>query len=266
MTSKDISCGGEHKGSKFAHITKVHPCYNEKLHDKVGRVHVPIAPKCNIGCNFCIRSINTEEDRPGVAGSIMDADAAVEHVLNVTKDSAITVVGVAGPGDSLANEATFEFFEKINKAKPDLIKCMSTNGLLLPKYADKIAELGEGKEAAEILCKNQLEGIKRITDLGVVVKVNIVLIPGLNDEHIPEIAKTVKECGADLVNVLPLIPLNKMADYPRPGCMEIEKARSEVEEYLPVFRACTQCRADAYGIPGKKHEDHHIGNAPQSHF
>ena len=289
MTKKDLTCGGSHKGAKFAHITKVHPCYNEKLHDKVGRVHVPIAPKCNIGCNFCIRSINTEEDRPGVAGSIMDADAAVEHVLNVTKDSAITVVGVAGPGDSLANEATFEFFEKINEVKPDLIKCMSTNGLLLPKYAERIAELGvntvtvtvnavdpeilkeingfivyEGKaykglEAAEILSRNQLEGIKKITDLGVVVKVNIVLIPGLNDEHIVEIAKTVKECGADLVNVLPLIPLNKMADYPRPGCGEIEKARSDVEEYLPVFRACTQCRADAYGIPGKKHEDHHLG-------
>ena len=296
MTKKDLTCGGNHKGAKFAHITKVHPCYNEKLHDKVGRVHVPIAPKCNIGCNFCIRSINTDEDRPGVAGSIMDADAAVEHVLNVTKDSAITVVGVAGPGDSLANEATFEFFEKINEVKPDLIKCMSTNGLLLPKYAERLAELGvntvtvtvnavdpeilkeingfivyEGKaykglEAAEILSRNQLEGIRKVSELGIVVKVNIVLIPGLNDDHIVEIAKTVKECGADLVNVLPLIPLNKMADYPRPGCGEIEKARSEVEEYLPVFRACTQCRADAYGIPGKKHEDHHIGNAPQSHY
>ena len=111
-----------------------------------------------------------------------------------------------------------------------------------------------------------MEGIRKVSELGIVVKVNIVLIPGLNDDHIVEIAKTVKECGADLVNVLPLIPLNKMADYPRPGCMEIEKARSEVEEYLPVFRACTQCRADAYGIPGKKHKDHHLGNAPQSHY
>ena len=44
MTKKDLTCGGSHKGAKFAHITKVHPCYNEKLHDKVGRVHVPIAP------------------------------------------------------------------------------------------------------------------------------------------------------------------------------------------------------------------------------
>ena len=119
---------------KFAHITKVHPCYNEKLHDKVGRVHVPIAPKCNIGCNFCIRSINGDENRPGVAGEILSADEAVAHVENVTsEDLPISVVGVAGPGDSLANDATFEFFEKITEEKPEMIKCMSTNGLLLPK-------------------------------------------------------------------------------------------------------------------------------------
>ena len=128
---------------KFAHITKVHPCYNEKLHDKVGRVHVPIAPKCNIGCNFCIRSINGDENRPGVAGEILSADEAVAHVENVTsEDLPISVVGVAGPGDSLANDATFEFFEKITEEKPEMIKCMSTNGLLLPKYAERIAELG----------------------------------------------------------------------------------------------------------------------------
>ena len=40
----------------------------------------------------------------------------------------------------------------------------------------------------------------------------------------------------------------------------------EVEEIIPVFRACTQCRADAYGIPGKKSEDHHLGMTPQSHY
>ena len=243
LHDKDAGWSEEKKhdmSPKFAHITKVHPCYNEKLHDKVGRVHVPIAPKCNIGCNFCIRSINGDENRPGVAGEILSADEAVAHVEKVTsEDVPISVVGVAGPGDSLANDATFEFFEKINEEKPEMIKCMSTNGLLLPKYAEKIAELGidtltvtvnavdpeigkdiygfviyegevyKGREGAEILLHNQLEGIKKVTDLGVVVKVNTVLIPGVNDEHIEEIAQTVKECGASLMNVLPLIPLNK---------------------------------------------------------
>ena len=158
----------EHKGSRFAHITRAHPCFNEKMHDKVGRAHVPVVTSC-----------------------IMNPDDAITHINDVTADGPIAVVGVAGPGDSLANEETFEFFEKLAKEQPDLIKCMSTNGLLLPKYADRLAELGvnsvtvtinaidpeiaekiysfikyegkvyKGREAVEILIKNQLEGVKK---------------------------------------------------------------------------------------------------------
>lgn len=286
----------EHNGSKFAHLTKAHPCFNEKMHDKVGRAHVPIAPKCNIFCNFCTRDLNNEEIRPGVASCVMNPDDAIAHIEDVTADGPISVVGVAGPGDSLANEETFQFFERLAETQPDLIKCMSTNGLLLPKYADKLAELGvnsvtvtinavdpeiakdiysfikydgkviKGIEAVEILIKNQLEGVQKAAENGIVVKVNSVLIPGINDEHIVEIAKEVKNRGASLMNVLPLIPLGKMKDLSRPDCAMMEKVRDEVEEIIPVFRACTQCRADAFGIPGKKGHDHHLGMAPQSHY
>jgi len=286
----------EHKGSRFAHITKAHPCFNEKMHDKVGRAHVPVAPKCNIFCNFCTRDINNEEDRPGVTSCIMKPDDAIAHIDDVTADGPISVVGVAGPGDSLANEETFEFFEKMAEKHPDLIKCMSTNGLLLPKYADRLAELGVNSvtvtintidpdiavdiysfikyevkiykdyDAVKILIKNQLDGVEKAAANGMVVKVNSVLIPGLNDEHIVGIAKEVKKRGASLMNILPLIPLGKMKHYSRPDCSMMESVREQVEEIIPVFRACTQCRADAYGIPGKKSEDHHLGMTPQSHY
>ncbi len=286
-----------HKCERFAHITRAHPCFNEKMHDKVGRAHVPIAPKCNIGCNFCTRDLHNEEEvRPGVAGCVLSPDVAIAHVEDVTKEGPISVVGVAGPGDSLANEETFEFFEKLVEKNSDLIKCMSTNGLLLPKYAQKLADLGvntitvtvnaidpeiaekiysfiqyegkviKGREAVEILIKNQFEGIEKASEAGLIIKVNSVLIPTINDEHIVEIAKEVKARGASLMNVLPLIPLAKMKDLQRPDCQMMEKVRDEVEEILPVFRACTQCRADAYGIPGKKHEDKHLGMTPQSHY
>ncbi len=280
--------------SKFAHITRVHPCFNEKMHDKVGRIHVPIAPKCNIQCNFCTRDINKCEVRPGVASRVMSVDDAVAHVKKVTSEMPISVVGVAGPGDALFNDETFEFFKRAGEEFPELIKCMSTNGLLLPDKADLIAELGinsvtvtvnaidpeigkeiyegvfynggmhKGKEGFEILSKNQLEGIEKVAKKGVVVKVNSVLIPGLNEEHIIDIAKEVKKRGASLMNVIPLIPLNKFKDYERPGCAMIEKVRNEVEEIIPVFRACTQCRADAYGVPGKK--DKHLDMTPASHY
>jgi nitrogen fixation protein NifB len=280
--------------SKFAHITKVHPCFSEKMHDKVGRIHVPIAPKCNIQCNFCTRELNKCEMRPGVASRVMTVDDAIEHVEKVVKEMPISVVGVAGPGDALANEETFEFFKRMDEKFPELIKCMSTNGLLLADKADELAKLKintitvtvnaidpeigskiysrvvyegkiyEGEEGFKILSKNQLEGIEKIAKKGIIVKVNSVLIPGLNDKHIVDIAREVKKRGASLMNIIPLIPLYKFKNTPRPGCAELSAVRDAVEEILPVFRACTQCRADAYGVPGK--EDKHLDMTPVSHY
>ena len=280
--------------SKFAHITKLHPCFNEKIHDKVGRIHIPIAPKCNIQCNFCSRDINKCEDRPGVTSRIMDVNSAIEHVRKVTTEMPISVVGIAGPGDALFNEETFEFFKRVDDEFPELIKCMSTNGLLLPDKADLLADLHintvtvtvnaitpeigsqiyngafyngkmyQGVTGFELLSKQQLSGIEKITDKGIVVKVNSVLIPGLNDQNITDIAKEVKNRGASLTNIIPLIPLNKFKNYRKPDCLEISAVRDSVEKVIPVFKACTQCRADAYGVPGK--EDNHLDITPVSHF
>jgi nitrogen fixation protein NifB len=40
----------------------------------------------------------------------------------------------------------------------------------------------------------------------------LFLLPGVNDEHIMDIAKRVKEQGASLMNVIPLIPMHKFKD------------------------------------------------------
>ena len=286
----------ENKMKHFAHVTQAHPCFNEKIHDKVGRIHIPIAPKCNIQCGFCTRKINDTEDRPGVSSCIMTIDEAIEHIRDTIEKMPINVVGVAGPGDSLENEDTLKLFKRVKKEFPHLILCMSTNGLLVPEYADEISKSGvktvtitinavdedigpkiydnihyhdktyHGKEGFKILLENQLKGIEMLSDRGVIVKVNSVLIPGINDKHIVEIAKVVKQKGASIMNVLPLIPLNKFKDIKKPGCGELSTVRQQVEEYLPVFRACTQCRADAYGIPGKKSEDNNLDLVPSSHY
>ena len=84
-----------------------------------------------------------------------------------------------------------------------------------------------------------------------VVKINTVLIPGINDRHIGEIARVTLEAGASMMNIIPLIPQNEMSDLRAPDCIELNEARESAEEYLPVFRHCRQCRADACGIPGK---------------
>ncbi len=52
------------------------------------------------------------------------------------------VVGIAGPGDPLANPKTFETFELVKKEFPEMHLCLSTNGLLLTEHLDRLVNLG----------------------------------------------------------------------------------------------------------------------------
>jgi nitrogen fixation protein NifB len=193
----------------------------------------------------------------------------------------IRVVGIAGPGDPLANDETFETFRMVAGEFPHLIKCTSTNGLLLPETIERLDSLGlqsltvtlntldsaigariykhiryrgrryTGEEAARLLIANQLEGIRMAAGFGMTVKVNTVLIPGLNRDQIPLIARKVKDLGAAVMNVMPLIPQADFSNVEPPSPEELAAVQAANERIIDQFRHCRQCRADAVGLVGQ---------------
>ncbi|MDR0858251.1 MAG: radical SAM protein [Oscillospiraceae bacterium] len=273
--------GAKQSAPRKRDLAKDHPCFAEGKPGTKGRVHLPVSQACNIQCRFCIRSRNLDENRPGVAAGILaveDVPATIAKALELCPE--ITVVGVAGPGDSLAGPHALEAFRVLDASHPELIKCLSTNGLALPEnvqalydsgvgaltvtvnavdpvIADKIVshiiykgELLRGPEAMRILIANQLAGIRAASELGIAVKINTVLIPGVNDAHIEDIAKAVSEAGASKHNIIALIPQHEFADTPEPTCEQLDLARIQAGKYLTPFRHCQHCRADAAGVPG----------------
>jgi nitrogen fixation protein NifB len=268
-------------GAKFAHLTAAHPCFGEKAHFKVARIHLPVAPACNIQCNYCIRRISKCEQRPGVAACISSPEEAIKRLEAELKTNPnLKVVGIAGPGDSLANPATFVTLRTLRERHPDLIACLSTNGLLAEEKADELKKLGvktvtitinavspevgekiydyviyrgkryRGLEAAKLLIEKQLRGVEALAEREIVVKVNTVLIPNVNMDEVTRVAEEVAKRGASLMNIIPLIPIHKFSETRGPTCAELEGARAAAEKYIPQFRLCRQCRADACGIPG----------------
>jgi nitrogen fixation protein NifB len=122
-----------------------HPCYSEEAHHYFARMHVAVAPACNIQCNYCNRKYDcSNESRPGVVSELLTPDQAIKKVLAVAAEiPQMTVLGIAGPGDPLANPGrTFETFEQLSERAPDIKLCVSTNGLNLPQYVDRIAAFG----------------------------------------------------------------------------------------------------------------------------
>ena len=260
-----------------------HPCFSEKACHSFGRCHVPVAPKCNIQCNYCIRDFDcVNESRPGVTTKVLNPDDAMELVKKALDEYGyIKVIGIAGPGEPLANEETFETLRRLNEQYPNVIKCISTNGLLLPDKIDLLQkydvgnitvtlnaidpEIGakiyqivnyEGKyytgvEGAKILLSHQLKGIEEAVKRHMIVKINTVYIPGINDKQIPEIAKKVGEMGVYTFNVIPLIAQYKFADITPPTMEMKRKMQDECAKYIKQMRHCQRCRADAIGKLGE---------------
>jgi nitrogen fixation protein NifB len=260
-----------------------HPCFSEKACHTFGRCHVPVAPKCNIQCNYCIRDFDcVNESRPGVTTKVLNPDEAMDLIKKaLDKYEYIKVIGIAGPGEPLANEETFETLRRLHEQYPNVIKCLSTNGLLLPDKIDLLQkydvgnitvtlnaidpEIGakiyqfvnyEGKhytgiEGAKILLSQQLKGIEEAVKRHMIVKINTVYIPGINDKHIPEIAKKVAEMGVYTFNVIPLIAQYKFANITPPTMEMKRKMQDECTKYVKQMRHCQRCRADAIGKLGE---------------
>ena len=259
-----------------------HPCISPDAAGRSGRIHLPVSPRCNIYCKFCPRRLHPTASAPGVARRILTPGEAARRVdLAVAQCPDIAVVGIAGPGDPLASDHAEATLSLVRARHPDLVLCLSTNGLELAERVEALGKLGlqaltvtmnatepsilaqivprivvcgsvlTGPDAAELLIARQRTGIARAVALGIFVKINFVLVPGINDDQVDEVARTAATLGAQRINIIPLLPQAGFAGHRPPNCSEIERARRSAEQFIPVFRHCQRCRADACGVPGK---------------
>ncbi|OWK20992.1 hypothetical protein AJ88_21860 [Mesorhizobium amorphae CCBAU 01583] len=130
----------------------------------------------------------------------------------------LSVLGIAGPGDACYDwKKTKATFERVAREIPDIKLCISTNGLALPDHVAELADINVdhvtitinmvdpevgakiypwifydhrryvGIEAARILHERQMLGLEMLTTRGILTKINSVMIPGVNDEHLIEV-------------------------------------------------------------------------------
>jgi nitrogen fixation protein NifB len=263
-----------------------HPCFNIDARHRHGRVHLPVAPDCNVQCNFCKRIYDcANESRPGVTTAILSPRQSLNYLQRVlARDNRITVVGIAGPGDPFATPSlTLETLRLVREAYPEMLLCVASNGLGLPPHAEALGKLAvshvtltvnatdpqvgakiyawirDGKKvyrglpAAELLWTRQVEAIRLLKQHDVVVKINTIIIPGVNDDHVVEVARRVADLGADIANCVPLYPVQgtPFGELESPSPDRVAAIRADVAQLLPIMSHCTRCRADAVGLLGE---------------
>lgn len=265
---------------EILNFKRTHPCFSQEAARRYARLHLPVAPACNIKCRYCTRLYDcANENRPGVTSQILTPEKACDLVENeVAAESRLKVVGIAGPGEPLANQATLKTLKLVHGRFPQLIKCLSTNGLLLSENLKTLKESGvktvtvtvnnisprigekiyrqvayQGKDyfgtaGAALLWQKQKEGIEAAVAMGMLVKINSVAIAGINDTHLSEVAQAVREAGAHVMNIIPLIPQGEFACLRPPTQTQLFFLREKLAPVISQITHCRHCRADAKGM------------------
>ena len=207
-------------------------------------------------------------------------EAVTRAVEEIEKRSNLRIAAVSGPGEPLANDATFVTLQRIKASVPDIHFCLSTNGILLARQVSRLRELDvetvsvslstvnpqsasriyewaildgklmKGEEMGRLVIEKQLKGISDASKVGIRVKVNSILIPSINSHEIGLLSNEVAKAGAAIQNIVPLVPNADMLHLLAPSQSELADARSTASHFIRQFHHCHQCRSDVVGIPG----------------
>jgi len=255
-----------------------HPCFYNSAHGQVARIHLPVAPQCQLSCAYCQRGKGKRANIPGQTKTILTPAQAVNYLKPKLKLFPTAVIGVAGPGDPLATPAALTALTTIKRLFPQNKLCLCTNGLYLAEKINALVDAGisylsvtvnavtpaiaayfyqrvvykkqllTGVEASKLLLKKQWQGINKAVAAGLTVKLNTVFVPEINGNEVVKIAQKASRAGVKVMNLMPLIPGAKMKNLRPPTEAELKQARKVCAQYLPQFVHCQRCRADAWGL------------------
>jgi GTP 3',8-cyclase len=186
--------------------------------DRLGRpvrdLRVSVTDRCNLRCTYCM-----PREVFGPDHAFLDRDELLhfeelERVLRVFAELGVTKVRLTG-GEPLLRRDLPVLVAKLAAIDGLDDLAMTTNGVLLPRYAEPLAEAGLARVTVSLDALDDetfrkmadtpvpvaavLAGIEAAVASGLrPVKVNTVLQRGVNDDHVEQLAAWARDTGVTI--------------------------------------------------------------------
>ncbi|MDD3311614.1 radical SAM protein [Pseudodesulfovibrio sp.] len=254
-----------------------HPCFGMTSRSKVGRLHLPVAPRANARIRFAPGAKAAPAMLPEEAVSWLEGELSAGG-------TPVGIVGITGPGDPMATpDATLRTLRMVRGRHPEISLCLTTVGIGVERYAEALKAVGlshvtllvdavdpavaEGlyawirpstrtmplPAAARVLVDEQTRAVKALKAAGVAVKVNTTVYPGHNADHVEAIAKTMAGLGADIMAVVPFWPGKEGGEFPATPDMDLlARVRDQVARHINLMPSWEECGEVVSGLEKRR--------------
>lgn len=219
-------------------------------------MRISVTDKCNLRCTYCM----PEEGVPPLCHS--DVLTVDETIAAVTAGAClgITKIRITG-GEPLVRKGIVDLCRGIAEIPGIEEICMTTNGTLLPTYANALREAGVDRLNISLDTLNPkkynqitrtgdlsqaLEGIRAAKDAGFNdLKINVVLMAGFNDDEIPQFVEMTRFENLD-IRFIELMPIGSGAELD--AYVSCEQVLKSVPSLIPL--QISDGVAELYRLPG----------------
>ncbi|GAX87881.1 cyclic pyranopterin phosphate synthase [Lebetimonas natsushimae] len=171
-------------------------------------IRVSVTSRCNFRCLYCMPNTPFEWEPKE---NVLSYEEMFEF-LRLAIDEGIKKIRLTG-GEPLVRKDLDKFVKMLHDYKPELDLALTTNGYYLKKYAKKLRDAGlkrvnisldslkkdVAKKIAQRDClDNVLEGIDEAIKVGFRVKLNTVVMRGINDNEILDLLEFAKNKGVQI--------------------------------------------------------------------
>lgn len=236
------------------------------MKDSFGReinyLRISLTDRCNLRCRYCM-------PEKGVSKFSHEEMLTLEEIYEITKafvDLGINKIRFTG-GEPLTRKGVVDLISKVSNLDGVKDLAMTTNGILLKEYAEKLKNAGLNRVNISLdtldevkyetitrggKLKSVLEGIEEAKRVGLTpIKINTVLIGGFNDDEIEDLVKLTEKEEIN-IRFIELMPIGEAASWAKENFISNNIILEKVKELIPIPREDISSPAVYYKLPNGK--------------
>ncbi|MCR6515916.1 GTP 3',8-cyclase MoaA [Clostridium sp. LY3-2] len=183
---------------------------------EIDYLRISLTDNCNLRCIYCMPSSNIEFSKEKLT------EEEIIKIIKASEKIGIKKIRFTG-GEPLVRKDLVKIIKETNSLEGIEDICLTTNGILLLEKLEELKENGLTKVNISLDTLNPLKykkitrggdinlvlkAIDKCLNLGIKVKLNVVIIKGLNDDEIIDLINLTKEKDID-VRFIELMPIGE---------------------------------------------------------
>lgn len=234
----------------------------DSFNRNINYLRISVTDLCNLRCKYCM-PIN------GICKKTHDDMLSFDEIELIAKEFVnlgVDKIRITG-GEPLVRNGILDLVEKVGKIKGLKDFAMTTNGILLKKYAKELKLRGLNRVNISIDTLDEskyshitrggdlrkvLDGIEEAIKVGLYpIKLNVVLIGGFNDDEIENFVNLTKEADID-VRFIELMPIGEASDWNIDKFISNSTVLEKVKSLIKIESTDKSSPANYYKLPNGK--------------